>query len=429
VRVSAAALALLFLLPACGAQTSDFTSGGEPAQPNQIRTHLNTVVVPAWDVGGLPTGLRVTPDSGWVDNRSEARSSYDPADSAASLARAGRVVGYQLVYNDAAETALRSGAGLQAFLTSVELFSSAKAASASLRGRLAVARGLENTSPQPGVRFGAVKSFTVEAAEEAYGMREAVRFGEVQTFRTLVRFRRGRIVGTTVVVRLDRKDGADLAERLVGTLDSRVQIALHGGSNGDPVSIPEYAAASDRTPPKEPVRPAGAPDLAAIALGADDLPSGIKCNPGEYTRTTSPRITFRRSFCTHGRAVGRTHLISLNNEVSAFESEEAAKVSLSLTAQAAATQSARDTFQENFDATHDVAATNVRSRRLDLGEGAVGILFTFDTELGSVVDLYALAQEGRGVTTIEAMAPAKGFRSEDVARLLRIVQRRLATLD
>ncbi len=386
-------------------------------------------MVPAWDVGGLPTGLRVTADSGWVDNRREARSSWDRADSAASLARAGRVIGYQLVYDDASETAIRSGVGLQAFVTSVELFSSAKAARTSLRGRLAFAHRLENRSPQPGVHFGAVKPFAVKAADEAYGVRESVRFGDDQTFRTLVHFRRGRIVGTAMVVRVDAKDGADLAEQLVGTLDSRIQIALHGGSNGDAVPVPAYAAASDRRAPEEPVKPAGAPDLAAIALGPDDLPSGITCNPGEYTRTTAPRFTFRRSFCTRGRRVGRTPLISLSNEVSAFESEEAAKVSLSLSARAAATQSARNTFAENFNSTHDVAATNVRSSRLDLGDGAVGILFSFDTELGSVVDLYALAQAGRGVTTVEAMTSPKAFHREDVVRLLRIVQRRLGTLD
>jgi hypothetical protein len=429
VRVFAAALALLFILPACGAQTSDSTNGAKPARQNEIRARLNTVVVPAWDIGGLPGGLRVTPGSGWVDNRLEARSSYDRADSAASLARAGRVIGYQLVYNDAAETALRSGRGLEAFLTSVELFSSTRAASSSLRGRVAFARRLENRSPQPGIDFGAVRPFAVKAADEAYGVREAVRFGDNKTFRTLVGFRRGRIVGTAMVVRVDREDGADLAERLVGILDSRIQIALDGGSNGDPVSIPEYATAPDRRAPEEPVRPAGAPDLAAIALGSADVPPGIKCNPGEYTDTTPPRFSFRRSFCTHGRVVGRTPLISLANEVNVFESEEAAKVSLSMTAQAAATQSARDTFAENFTSTHNVAATNVRSRRLDLGDRAVGILFSFDTKLGSVVDLYALAQAGRGVTTVEAMTSRKAFHREDIVRLLRVVQRRLATLD
>jgi hypothetical protein len=59
----------------------------------------------------------------------------------------------------------------------------------------------------------------------------------------------------------------------------------------------------------------------------------------------------------------------------------------------------------------------------------VGILFSFDTELGRVVDLYALAQAGRGVTTIDAMTSPKTFHREDIVHLLRVVQRRLATLD
>jgi hypothetical protein len=64
-----------------------------------------------------------------------------------------------------------------------------------------------------------------------------------------------------------------------------------------------------------------------------------------------------------------------------------------------------------------------------LGDGAVAILFSFDTRLGSVVDLYALAQAGRGVTTVEAMTSPKLFHQEDIVRLLRTVQQRLARLE
>ena len=428
-RVFAAALALLFILPACGAQRSDGTNDAERARADEIAPRLETMVVPVWDVGGLPNGLRVTPESGWVDNRLEAQRSYDRADSAVSLAQGGRLTGYQLVYDDATETALRAEAGLQAFVTSVELFSSTDAASVSLRDRRALAREFENTSPKRGIHVGAVRPFAVNAAEEAYGAKEAVTFGDVRTFRTLIRFRRGSVVGTAVVVRLDQGDGRRLAERLVGRLDSRIQIGVHGGSNGAPVPTPEYADSSDGRAQEDPVRPAGAPDLAAIALGPGDLPDGIKCNPGEYTRTAPPRITFHRSFCTHGRLVGRTPLLSLTNEVSAFESEEAAKVSFSMSARMAATRSARETFAENFNSTHTVAATNVRSRRIELGDGAVGILFSFDTEVGRGVDFYALAHAGRGVTTVEAMTSPKLFHRRDIERLLRIVQRRLAAMN
>ena len=274
-------------------------------------------------------------------------------------------------------------------------------------------------------------AFAVQAADEAYGLREVVRFGSDEVFRTLVGFRRGRNVGTVMVVRVDRRDGKDIAERMVGILDSRIQIALHGGSNGDLVAIPEAAVPPDgtRQPAAPPKPPPGVPDLAAIALGSDDLPPGIPCNPGEYKPTTSQRITFRRSFCPQGRAVGRTRLVSLTSEVNLFESEQAASASLSLSAQAAANPDALDTFAANFSSTSGLVATNVRSRRLDFGGGAVGILFSFDTEAGRLVDLYALAQRGRGVTTLDAAGPARGFHRQDLVRLLRIVERRLAKLD
>jgi hypothetical protein len=427
VRVSVAALVLLFLLPGCGVQTSKPGRDAEPVETKSLRARLDTVVVPVYDVGGLPAGLRVTPDSGWVDNRLEARNSYDRKDSAASLARAGRVSGYQLTYYDPTQAALRSGEGLHAVLTYAELFSNAKAASMSLRDRVGFARGLENKSPRSGVRFGAVKPFPVKAADEAQGLREVVRYGNDQVFRTLAGFRRGRVVGTVMVVRVDQDDGSALAERMVGILDSRIQIALHGGSNGNPVAIPEDSGSPNGQRPAAPVRPAGVPDLARIALGPADLPPGIPCNPGEYTHTTSPRITFRRSFCPQGRAVGRTRLLSLTSEVNVFESETAARASLSLSAQAAASPDALDTFAANFSSTEGLVATNVRSQRLDLGGGAVGILFSFDTEAGRLVDLYALAQRGRGVTTLDAAGPAKTFHRGDLLRLLRIVERRLAS--
>ena len=430
-KVSAAALFLLFLLPACGAQTSDPIGAVVRDPPTLLRARLDTVVVPVQDVGGLPAGLRVTPDSGWIDNRLEAENSYD-SKRLGSLARAGRAR-----HRLPAHLLRPNGGGASLWIWPARradvrrVFSSAKAASASLQDRIAFARGLEQRSPRSGVRFGAVKAFAVQAGDEAQGLREVVRYGNDVVFRTLIGFRRGRNVGTVMVVRVDRRDGEDLAKRMVGILDSRTQIALHGGSNGDPVAIPEAAVPRDgaRRPAAPPKPPRGVPDLAAIALGPNDVPPGIPCNPGEYKQTTSRRITFRRSFCPRGRAVGRTRLVSLTSEVNLFESEQAARASLSISAQGAASPDALDTFAANFSSTSGLVATNVRSRRLDLGGGAVGIVFSFDTDAGRAVDLYALAQRGRGVTTLDAAGPAKRFHRQDLVRLLRIVERRLAKLD
>ena len=433
-----AALVLLLLLPACGSQKADpvadsptggiavdSPSGGKKG----ARAHLDTMVVPQEDVGGLPPGLRVSPDSGWKDNRAEAESSLDPGDSAASLAKAGRVTGYELTYYDPTHAALRAGSGVEAVMTWVGLFSSESAASAYLRDRIDYTRGLAGTSPQEGVTFGAVVPFDVRMAnDEAYGLRESAVFGGDHIFRTLISFRRGRIVAGGMVIRADSGSATADVERVAGILDTRIPVALHGGpANGKPVLVPKDGVPLDGQQPSA-QRPRGAPDLAAIALGPADLPPGIPCLPGRYTHTAPPRITFRRSFCPRGAAVGHTHLVALTSEVSAFESEVAARTSLTLTVRTLMSASGVKMLAANFSATSGLVATHIRSRRLELNGGGAGMLTTFDTNEGRVAVFSALAQRGRGVTTLDAIGPAEGFDHRDLLPLLQAVERRLGTL-
>jgi hypothetical protein len=429
VRIPVAALVCLLLLPACGAHKADpvadtAASGGKEG----ARAHLDTMVVPQEDIGRLPPGLRVAPDSGWTDNRTEAKRSIDPSDSSASLAAAGRINGYELTYYDPTRAAMRSGSGVDAVKTWVARFSSDSTASDYLRNRSQYARGLAGTSPQRGVTFRAVTPFDVRVADEGFGFRQSVVFGSDHIFRTLVSFRRGHIVAGGMVVRADSGGASADVERIAGILDSRIQIALHGGpANGKPVLIPKIGVPLDGQPPTA-KRPRGAPDLAAIALGPADLSPGILCEPGNYTHTTPPRITFRRSFCPRGAAVGHTRLIALASEVSAFESDLAAKTSLSLTVRAAMSAQGAKALAANFSATSGEVATNLRRRRLELEGGGVGLLSTFDTKAGRVADFYALAQSGRGLTTLDAVGPAEGFDHRDLLPLLRAVERRLGRL-
>ena len=429
VRIPVAALVCLFLLAGCGGQTAksvaDTATG---AVKESARAHLDTMVVPQEDIGGLPPGLRVSPDSGWKDNRAEAESSIDPGDSAASLGEAGRITGYELAYYDPTRAALRSGRGVDTVVTWVELFSSDSGASAYLRSRIDYARGLAGTSPQRGVRFGAVMPFEVRMADEGFGLRESAVYGRTRIFRTLIGFRRGHIVSVALVVRADTGGATADVGRIAGILDTRIQIALHGGpANGKPVLIPKEGVPLDgRQPTAE--RPRGAPDLAAIALRPADLPPGIPCEPGRYTHTTPPRITFRRSFCPRGAAVGHTRLAALTSEVSTFESEAVAKISLSLTVRAAMSAQGARALVANYAATSGRVPTHLRRRRLELAGGGIGLLSTFDTKRGRIADFYALAQNGRGVTTLDAIGPAEGFDHRDLVPLLQAVERRLGTV-
>jgi hypothetical protein len=316
---------------------------------------------------------------------------------------------------------------VDAVITWVELFSSDGAASAYLRDRVDYARGLGGTSPQAGVYFGAVLPFDVRVADEADGLREPAVFGGDHLFRTLVSFRRGHIVAGGMVVRADSGDATAEVERVVGILDTRIQIALRGGpANGKPVLIPKNGVPlGSRQPTAE--RPRGAPDLAAIALRPADLPPGIPCKPGRYTQMPL-RITFRRSFCPRGAAIGHTRLVSLTSEVSAFESEVVAKAALSLNVRTAMSPQGAKTLAANYAATSGWVATHLRRRRLELEGGGVGMLTTFDTDVGRMADFYALAQNGRGLTTLDAIGPAAGFDPRDLIPLLQTVQRRLGTL-
>jgi hypothetical protein len=430
VRIPVAALVCLLLLPACRVHTADpVADSGASGAKKGARAHLNTMVVPQEDIGGLPLGLRVAPDSGWRDNRVEAKRSVDPSDSLASLADAGRISGYELAYYDPTHAALRSGSGVDAVMTWVALFTSESTASHYLRNRIQYARGLAGTSPQSGITFRAVTPFDVRVADEGFGLRQSVVFGSDHIFRMLVSFRRGHIVAGGMVIRADSRGTAVDVERIAGILDSRIQIALHGGpANGKPVLIPEIGVPLDGQQPTA-TRPGGAPDLAAIALGPNDLPKGILCEPGSYTHTTPPRITFRRSFCPRGAAVGHSRLIALTSEVSVFESEVAAKTSLSLTVQAAMSAQGAKALAANFAATSGGAVpTNLHRRRLELQGGGVGVLTTFDTKAGRGADFYALAQNGRGLTTLDAIGPAEGFDHRDLLPLLQAVERRLGRL-
>ena len=427
-RILVAALVSGLLLPACGAQTTDPVPDLASSDNEGVRAELDTMVVPKGAVGGLPRGLRLGSDSGWVDNRAEAEGSFDPDDSASSLDEAGRITGYELVYYDPMLAALRAGRGVDGFRTWVELFSSATAASAYLHDRVAHVRSLAGSSPRVGISFEAVTPFDVHmSADEAFGLRESTVFGDDRLFRTRISFRRGRIVASAIVVHADNESGSADVERVAGILDARIQHALRGRISEEPVLIPTDGVPLDGQQPTAD-RPPGAPDLAAIVLQPADVPAEFRCGPGRYTHTTPPRITFQRYFCPRGAAVAGTKLSGLTSEVSVFESELAARTSLSLTVQSLLSPEGLEGFAANFAASTGLVPTNVRSSRLELEGGGVGLLTTFDTDVGPMVDFYAVAQSGRGLATIDAIGRAKGFDHSDTLPLLETVVRRLDSL-
>lgn len=423
-----ATLALLLLLPAC-AQTDEPAAKAASSAQDDLKAELDTMVVPQEDIGGLPR-LRVRPDSGWQDNGEEAESSINPNDSAASLKQSGRVTGYQLTYYDPTQAALQTGSGILSFFTSVELFRSESAATAYLEDRTAYKQGLHGTSPRESVTFRSVKPFDTPVGEEdGYGFREDVVFGSDHVFRTVIGFRRGPIVATAMVVRADRDDAAELTTQIAGQFDSRIQNALTGRINEEPVLIPKDGVPLDGQQPTT-EKPSGVPDLGRVALGPADLPTGIVGDAGEYSRTKPPRFTFRRFFSSQGAAIGQTRLVGLRNEVSVLESETAASAAISLNTLSLNGADAIKMFEANFAATSGLRARNVDRQQVSLEDGLVGFVTTFDTDAGPLVDFYVMVQRGRGTVTLEAFCLAEAFDKEDLLPLLDKVGDRLeAALD
>ena len=419
----AALLFLLLVLPACSAQTADPVAGAAEKRHNPLRAELDTMVVPIGDIGGMPRDLRVAPDSGWTDNASEAEGSLEPTDSPASLKAEGRLDGYSLTYYDPTDAALRSGNGILFVSTWVELFDGDDHASAYMKKHFTSAKTLANSSPRPGVMFEDVTGFPADVGDEAHGLRETGVFGGDRIHRTLITFRLGRVVGGAMVARADNGDAAPDAFRIAGILAARIQNAQTGKIGEKPVLIPKDGVPLDGQQPTN-QKPGGAPDLALVALRASDLPEGVASEPGQYTRTASPRITFVRRLLPQGVPIGHTRVVELTSIVSIFESEEAARASQSLTLADRLSKDAPKRLAANLAATSGLHADHIRIRRVQL-EGAVGVVATFDTEAGSVVDLIVTTQRGRGTTSLEAFCARDRFDQDDLLPLLETVADRL----
>jgi hypothetical protein len=424
VRIRVAALLfLLLILPACSAQTADPVAGAAEKRQDPLRAELATMVVPIGDIGGMPRDLRVAPDSGWTDNASEAEGSLDPTDSPASLKAEGRLDGYGLTYYDPTDAALRSGSGILFVSTWVELFGDDDHASGYLKMHFTSAKSLAHSSPRPGVMFEAVTGFAADVGDEAHGLRETGVFGNERIHRTLITFRRGRVIGGAMIARADRGDAAPDAYRIAGILAARVQNAITGKIDEEPVLVPKDGVPLDGQQPTS-QKPGDAPNLALVALSASDLPQGVAGEPGQYTRTASPRIMFVRRLLPQGVPIGHTRVVQLTSTVSVFESDEAARASESLTLADRLSKDAPRRFAANFAATSGLHATHVRIKRVQVGD-AVGVLTTFDTEAGSIVDLIVSTQRGRGTTSLEAFCARDRFDQDDLLPLLETVAARL----
>lgn len=282
---------------------------GAAATPGVTRAQLALMVLPQAQLGPGAAGLPVELPSGHTSNERAADDSFDPADTARSVTRAGRLYGYTLAYGDPGISALRSGRGPIDIGTSVDVFTDAGAArgyAAKTLRDLARVRG-KNVR---GVILAGYQTFRVRGiGHQGVGVRLVLRLGQTRLYGTYVDFRLGRLLADVAITRADGANVDALAVRVARSLERRIEGVLAGRVQGRPVPLPRRQG--------PPGRPPGAPDLAALALHLEDVPQGSAVAREEYVRNDDALAAYAREFRANPATSG---LITLKSDVSLLRS-------------------------------------------------------------------------------------------------------------
>jgi hypothetical protein len=238
---------------------------GEAAAPKTAP--LAGLVVPRAELGRLVAGLQVELISGTISNARAAEESFDPKDTATSLAKAGRLDGFRLFYGDLGLTALRRGSGHLDIGTSLDYFKSAKQATAYVGKVLGDVRRVRGQSLD-GVVVERVGTFRVRGlGRAAIGIRILQRIGNKPIYSTYVDFQLGRLIGEAAVRRADGAPAETEAIAIAQLLASRILRYTRGQFTPQPVRLPRPLGAS---------RPGkGAPNLQSMVLETKDVKPAI----------------------------------------------------------------------------------------------------------------------------------------------------------
>ena len=193
--------------------------------------------------------------------------------------------------------------------SSVDLYRNASAASAGLERTLQQA-----VADDPTVGFKVLSSERFVApglGDAAAGVRVKAMFGQVQLWLTGVEVQRGPLLASVGVMRTDPKPANGTAIALARVLTARVEGVLAGDVTAPPASLPAVTETG-----KRPVAPAA--DIAGAALTSADV-GGAAITRGEYVSGQTAVAAYVREF--DGARVGRSQLMTVENDVSLLTSE------------------------------------------------------------------------------------------------------------
>jgi hypothetical protein len=130
-------------------------------------------------------------------------------------------------------------------------------------------------------------------------------------------------------------------------------------------------------------RPAGSPDLAAMALALSDLPRGVRIESQGYYRDPDFVASYERDFSLAGLRLGRSRVLFLFNDLSVEATAQGATQTFGGLRALLATKAFRDELARAIAAEAGSVITSVsagRPRTVKIGDGGVSVLFRIEAE-------------------------------------------------
>lgn len=368
--------------------------------------------------------LSVDPHSGVRSNATAAADSIDPADSAATLAAAGRITGYELQYASTRDDQLS---------TAVELFSSEEAAANGLAKHVRDFTSREGQTVGPGAKLVSVTTWTpASLGDEGSGLDALLDVGGTKVRGTVVAFRLGRLVGSASFVRTDGRPMHAATEQSARALLARVRGVLDGSVTGAPVPVPK-APATTTSPGSSSARPAGAPDITPAALALADLPAGATVEKSTWTGPGSDSLVeLERDYAVAATRIGSSRLISLQNDVTLYRTAAGAAAFVGAVTGVYRSPSAASVLSSSMGK-GDPALANAKFtvdsvRAVKIGDGGTLVRSSIKASIGSFRAYFAFVRVGRVVTALIATGLATTTHEADVATLLARAAKRAAAV-
>jgi hypothetical protein len=350
------------------AATALVTAPAQAATPTYTAGQMALMVLPKSQLGASARGLEVKIGSGVQSNAAAAEDTLDPNDTAAQLARGGRVTGYSLEYDELAFERLQRGKGVLGVASSVDLFASPAAAKRYIAKQLADGRRYDGKYVEAGFRLMDWKTSPAKGlGPGAVVISESLRLGGTHFYGTVVVLRIGKAMGSIAVTRADAKTDAGYAVRMAKLLAKRIKQGGRASFGLQPVFVPQTARGGKPS--------AGGPDLAPMALAAGDLPKGGRMMSDAYVANRTALAKYVREFDFQGPGLGGAALFSVESEVNLLRNaREASGVMVRLRALYASPDVDR-AFTDGFQ----VSGVKIERRKsVTAGDEAVLLVLSFN---------------------------------------------------